>query len=185
MQHRIFLVPPIAPTAAVPHPRRHWETRHAEVFAATPGLVGYRQNRPVDAEWTRGCAWFCSETWFVDADAERAAYASRYYTDVVAQDETRFLERDEAWSAAVLDDEGPLDLVGHRILWFGEDPPAGPDWQLRALARDVPGPGTGRVMWVAATDDPEGALALTTGAPSRSLVCMPVTTTAPAQEGRP
>lgn len=170
MQHRIFVVPTLprmTPAAA----REHWEKCHARVFTGTPGLLHYRQNRPVDHEWRRGAARFCSETWYADRDSERAAYSSTHYLDVVRPDEATFLDRDSAWSAVVMDEEPLTHGDGLRVLWFDEDPPSGPVWRPVRLNRPVPTPGVGSMVHVAEVADETAALALTVRARGVALVC--------------
>ncbi|MEU3273070.1 EthD domain-containing protein [Saccharomonospora sp. NPDC006951] len=167
MQHRIFLVPHRGDPEVA---RSHWERRHGDLFTATPGLLGYTQNRPVDQEWDRRTARFCSETWFADRDAEREAYASTYYRDVVAPDEASFLDRESAWASAVLGDSVPVVAEGVRVLWFDESPPPGASWVALDLARPVPVPGKGKRVHVAVVDGVAEALSLTRGA-GVSLVC--------------
>lgn len=170
MRHRIFLVP-VVPHVCPGVVRRHWEERHGEVFTGTPGLLRYRQNRPVDEEWERGTARFCSETWYDDRDTERDAYRSTHYREVVTPDEASFLERDAAWSAVVLDEGGLAPGEGLRILWFDEAPPAGPAWRTVELDRAVPPPGTGTSVHVADVDDLKIALGLTQQASAVAMVC--------------
>ena len=77
MQHRIIVVETLAevPVAAA---QAHWRDRHAGVYAPTPLLVGYVQNRPLEEEWPRlGLRTICSETWFADRDAERESFGMR------------------------------------------------------------------------------------------------------------
>lgn len=139
MQHRIFLVTPLG---APPHraQRAHWEQHHGPLFSALPGLRGYRQNRPLDAEWDAGRGWFCSETWFDDRRQEANSFDSDYYRDRVVPDEASFLDREGAWQAVVLDEDPPRPRAGDwRVLWFGDDPPPGPDWHGSDLTRPAPG----------------------------------------------
>ncbi|PXY36568.1 EthD domain-containing protein [Prauserella flavalba] len=179
MQHRIFLVPPLGDPEAG---RRHWEQRHGDLFTATPGLLGYTQNRPVAQEWARGTARFCSETWFADRDAERGAYSSAYYREVVTPDEASFLDRQAAWSAAVVGGEaGPAD--GIRVLWFDDAPPPGARWRPLELSRPVPPPGRGTRVYTAVMAEPGEALALTRGAGPVALVCRPRAYALPSPKG--
>lgn len=170
VQHRIFVVPTgpvLGPSAA----RQHWEQRHGDIFTGTPGLLRYRQNRPVDEEWECGAARFCSETWYDDRETERAAYASDHYLEVVAPDEASFLDRDAAWSAVVLDDGALGPGEGLRVLWFDESPPDGLDWRSVRLSRPVPAPGVGSILHVADVDHLPSALMLTKQTSAVALVC--------------
>ena len=172
MQHRIFVVPTASRVGSATA-RQHWEERHAGVFTRTPGLRGYRQNRPLDEEWERGNTRVCSETWYDDRNAERAAYESDHYLTVVTPDEADFLDRYAAWSAVVLDD----DLSrgdGLRILWFDEHPPPGPAWRHVRLDRPVPTPGLGSILHVADVEELEPALTLTRQASAVAFVCRAV-----------
>lgn len=191
MQHRLFLVPAAAgtPTAAAV---RHWEERHSRVFAQTPGLMRYVQNRPLTEEWAAGRAWFCSETWFADRATERNAYASPYYRDVVTADEATFLDREAAWSGVVLTTDGdhhaadltetPTKTQGWRVLWFGDEPAAELPWTQLPVTRTVPA-GRGRTVFTTVISDRERALALTVGAPCPAFVCTPTTIDVPAPAG--
>jgi hypothetical protein len=153
MRHRIFLVPlrpDLDPVAA----RRHWTEAHAPLFARTPGLRGYVQNRPEPGL----DGWVCSETWFADADAERGAYASDFYVHEVTPDESRFLDRGAAWVALVRGDGPPVpELPGaYRALilgWAGGDPPSMPHVEIVALDRAGPAGGPPRLL-SAWADDP-------------------------------
>lgn len=172
MQHRIYLVPPcVGPDRDTS--RDHWEQRHGRLFGATPGLLRYRQNRPIDEFWARGSALFCSETWFEDRRAEKAAYRSDFYRDVVTADERRFLDRDAAWTAVVTS-EMPEPGADFRALWFGDDPPAGLPWRAVALDRGVPAPGRGSVLQVADVADPGHALPLFTDTAALATLCRPI-----------
>ncbi|PXY28964.1 EthD domain-containing protein [Prauserella endophytica] len=183
MQHRIFLVPPHGDPE---DGRVHWERRHGDLFTATPGLLGYRQNRPVAEEWARGTARFCSETWFADRDAERRAYSSAYYRDVVTADEMSFLDRDAAWSAAVVAGSGEPDPAGGvRVLWFDDYPPPGARWHPLELSRPVPPPGRGTRVYTALVAEAAEALSLTRGAEGAALVCRPVTFAEPSPKWSP
>ncbi|MBB3665554.1 hypothetical protein FB384_004512 [Prauserella sediminis] len=173
MQHRIFLVPP---SGDADRGRRHWEHRHGDLFVRTPGLLGYRQNRPVAEQWARGTARFCSETWFADRESERRAYASAYYRDVVTPDEAVFLVRDQAWTAAVL--EGPESALqppdgGAAVLWFDESPPRGMSWDSWELAVPVPPPGRGKRLYTTVVADVGRALTLGADAGPVALVVRP------------
>jgi hypothetical protein len=173
VQHRIFVVPP-ASRVTWEDARLHWEQRHGEAFTGTPGLRRYRQNRPVEQEWQRGAARFCSETWFDDRETERAAYGSPHYRDVVTPDEATFLDRDAAWSAVVLDDQPLEPGEGLRVLWFDTSPPSGQAWRSARLNRPVPAPGTGSTVHVADVVDVDAALALTRHSSGVALVCRAV-----------
>ena len=120
MQHRIIVVDTVAgvPVADAQH---HWRSRHAEVYAPTPLLLGYVQNRPLEEEWERlGTRSICSETWFVDRGSERDSFGSDYYRDVVMPDEARFLDRSSAWfSRVVTEPATPAGSAPYRVLAFG------------------------------------------------------------------
>jgi fatty-acyl-CoA synthase len=181
VRQRIFVVPAasgLAPSAA----RLHWEERHGDVFTGTPGLLRYRQNRPVEEQWLRGTARFCSETWYADRGTERAAYDTAYYREVVTPDEAAFLDRDAAWSAVVLDEQRLEPGEGLRLLWFDEAPPAGPGWRAVRLDRPVPPPGAGCTLHVADVTDVDAALALTRQASAVALVCRSVHQDPPSAE---
>jgi hypothetical protein len=119
-QHRIFLAPcrsGVAWAAA----QAHWRTNHEAIMLDLPGLRGYVQNRPLPEWWIHLPYLACSETWFADREAERAAYASSWYTEQIAVDEARMFGRDDAWSSPVLAVEtlrpGPTARL--RVLGFG------------------------------------------------------------------
>jgi hypothetical protein len=144
MRQRIFLVPlrqDVDPVAA----RQHWTKSHASLFAATPGLRGYVQNRPEQGDHV------CSETWFDDADAERRAYASDHYLSVVMHDEASFLAREEAWTAVMKGSGSRRDLLpgSHRVLvfgWTGDGLAPGPYVEVIALDRLGPAGGPPRLL---------------------------------------
>jgi acyl-CoA thioester hydrolase len=140
-QHRIFLAPYRAgrSPAAI---QRYWRNVHAAVFSATPGLDGYRQNRPLEPDWD-GLGHVCSETWFADRDAEQQAFGSEYYATTVTDDERRFTDRDHAWHARIVaDDAGPAPSARYRVLGFGSDP-SRLDGRVERVALDRPTPGGG------------------------------------------
>jgi hypothetical protein len=86
-----------------------------------PGLLGYVQNRPHPDWWVHLPYLVCSETWFADRDAERAAYASAWYLEQIAVDEARMFARDDAWSSPVVGVETlrPGPTARFRVLAFG------------------------------------------------------------------
>jgi acyl-CoA thioester hydrolase len=140
-QHRIFLAPyrPARPPADV---QRYWRNIHAAVFADTPHLAGYRQNRPVEQEWDR-LGYVCSETWFADRQAEQDGFRSEYYATAVTEDERRFTDRDAAWHARVVSGDGDPVVAGrYRVLGFGSDP-ARLDGRAETIELDRPTPGNG------------------------------------------
>jgi hypothetical protein len=94
-RHRIFVVD-LRHDRSPDEAQRHWTDEHGLLFLGTPGLGGYAQNRP-----SRVTGRVCSQTWFESREAERRAYDSPYYRDVVAADEADFLERSSAWTAVV------------------------------------------------------------------------------------
>lgn len=119
-QHRIFLAPLLSGSDRE-QGLRHWVDRHAGVFAATPGLRGYVQHRPVGSYWATA-PFVCSETWFDDRDAERAAFTSPYYAGEVTADERRFVDRPAAWAGRVTRQRPAGRLAALRVLAFGVEP---------------------------------------------------------------
>lgn len=173
MQHRIFLV---ATRADVlwDEARRHWQERHGEIFVSTPGLRRYVQNRPL-TEPGQGRGVVCSETSFDSRQAERTAYSSRYYQDVVAADEARFLDREGVWNARVVSGAAAGEPAGaYRVLWFDEKPPEGERWSPLQLSRPVPGPGRGSRLYSTWTDDRDLAIEIAEGSGGLALACEPV-----------
>jgi hypothetical protein len=125
-----------------------------------PGLVGYVQDRPRQEWWIHLPYLACSETWFADREAERAAYASDWYQEEIAVDEARMFCRDEAWSSPVVDVEtfrpGPTGRF--RALGFGSAPERLDsvlvDGRVETLKLLRPPPGGGEARVVSAwTDD--------------------------------
>jgi hypothetical protein len=120
LQHRIFLAP-CRPGVSWAEAQAHWRSHHEEIMLEIPGLIGYVQDRPRPEWWVHLPYLACSETWFADRDAERAAYASDWYKDRIAVDEARMFGRDDAWSSPVLRvetlHEGPTGRF--RTLAFG------------------------------------------------------------------
>ncbi|MER6982385.1 EthD domain-containing protein [Streptomyces carpinensis] len=173
MQHRIFLVPQ---RADLPWDiaQRHWQHQHGKVFAATPGLRTYVQNRPL-TEPGHGRGVVCSETWYETRQAEQAAYASRYYRDVVTPDEAQFLDREGVWSARVTSGAVASEPTGdYRVLWFGRRPPESAQWSVLQLSRPVPGPGGGAFLYSTWTDDRGVAIDIAAGSGGLALACQPV-----------
>lgn len=125
LMHRLFLAPL---RTDVDHrwAHEHWTTRHSAVFGRTPGLRGYTQNRPPADAWS-GRALVCSETWFDDRAAERAAFESDYYLTEVAADEARFVRRDAAWLSAVTVTATARQARTFRVLVFGHTPESAAD----------------------------------------------------------
>ena len=159
MQHRLFVVR-LRDDVALPEATDHWRRAHGALFARTPGLRGYLQNRPVDPT-----GWVCSETLFDDRRAETEAFRSTYYTDIVAPDEARFLDRESVRTAVVV-----YQRVEHgRIARFravlpgtepGEVAGAGAGVQVYRLNRPLV-PGTPAVVTFVWDDDPEVVSAVT------------------------
>lgn len=171
-QHRVFLVPGLPDhTAEAVH--RHWVRQHLEAFVATPHLVAYVQNRPLPEERSRVGSMVCSETWFADREAERTAFASTHYRDVVAPDEARFLAREEAWGARITaSDPWPSPTPRYRVLGFGSSTLAH-DEQVVSVDRDVAVPGGGRALRSWWTDDRDEALRRARGAVGLAIACEP------------
>ncbi len=117
LAHRIFLAP-LRTDVDATTAQQHWTTVHAGVFAGTPGLRGYTQNRAPRADWG-GRTHVCAESWFDDRDAERIAFSSEYYLSQVAVDEDRFVQRDTAWLAAVTTTRAARRMLRYRVLAFG------------------------------------------------------------------
>lgn len=120
MQHRVFLAP-LKPGVAHADAHGHWITNHRRIMQELEGVRGYVQNQPEPACWPHVGYLACSETWYDDREAERAAYATDYYRDVIAADEARMFARDDAFSSAVTEivehHDGPR--AGLRALAFG------------------------------------------------------------------
>lgn len=124
--HRIFLAP-IRVDVDARWAHQHWTSRHAEVFARTPGLRGYTQNRPLEQDWS-GRSSVCAESWFDDRDAERIAFESDYYLGAVAADEALFVQRDQAWLSAVSMARRAHTVRRYRVLAFGQSVQSAADW---------------------------------------------------------
>jgi hypothetical protein len=100
MQHRI-LMSPVAEGVSLAGAHRHWREQHSQIVPGIDGINGYVQNRPLPEWWEQIPVLVCAESWFPSADAEKGAYASQYYCDVIAPDEARFIARDRAWHSAI------------------------------------------------------------------------------------
>lgn len=182
MVHRLFLVrtrPDLDRAAA----QAHWRESHAPLFGANPGLRGYVQDRPLEEDWERLPFQACSETWFDDLFAERAAFASDYYRERVVADEERFLDRATAWRGRVVGVNGvAAPATGrYRVLVFGARaiPGAGPVAVLH-LDRPVPGDGPPRVL-SAWTDDRAEARSLAERAGGLAFAAEPALVVAPPE----
>jgi EthD domain-containing protein len=176
MQHRIIVVDTLA-GVPVADAQRHWRSRHAEVYAPTPLLVGYVQNRPLEEEWERlGTRSICSETWFAGREEERASFACDYYRDVVMPDENRFLDRASAWPGRVVAEAAtPVGSARYRVLAFGT-PLGGAD--VIEVDR-VPWCGGGPVVTSLWLDDRKQALELARSAPAFAYAAEPAVVVAP------
>jgi hypothetical protein len=104
----------------------HWVTDHASVFRGMPDLLGYVQNRPLPDMWS-GLTHVCSETWFCDRATERVAFESHYYLTDVADDEARFVQRDDAWLSVATAVRSPRRRYAYRVLAFGHSPQSASD----------------------------------------------------------
>jgi hypothetical protein len=159
VQHRIFLAP-LRPGVSWSEAQAHWRSHHEAIMLNIPGLVGYVQDRPCREWWIHLPYLACSETWFPDRGAERAAYASDWYQQQIAVDEARMFVRDEAWNSPVVDVEtvrpGPTGRF--RALGFGSSPERLDsvliDGRVEMLKLLRPPPGGGEASVVCAwTDD--------------------------------
>jgi hypothetical protein len=123
VQHRIFLAP-CRPGVSWAEAQAHWRSNHEAIMLEIPGLVGYVQDRPCQEWWIHLPYLACSETWFADRDAERAAYASGWYDQQIAVDEARMFGRAEAWNSPVIDVQTvrPGATGRYRTLAFGSSP---------------------------------------------------------------
>lgn len=151
-QHRIFLSPS-RPGVSADGFQRHWREVHAPIFAASPRLLGYVQNRPVPESWSSLRWQACSESFFADRDAEREAFGSDYYLDTVAADEAQFVDREGSWLASITEEEVLKDgpSADWRVLAFGSE--AGPldlgacdAASVLRLRREPPGGGPSQVV---------------------------------------
>ena len=124
--HRIFVVPfrtGLDPRAA----HAHWTGKHGDVFAQTPGVLGYVQNRPPEQHWS-GRTHVCAEIWFTDRAAEEASWGTEYYKNEVTEDEARFLERDQAWLSGLTVTRSARQTSTYRVLAFGVTEASAADW---------------------------------------------------------
>jgi hypothetical protein len=126
-----------------------------------PGLAGYVQDRPCQEWWIHLPYLACSETWFADRDAERAAYASDWYNQQIAVDEARMFGRDEAWNSPVLDVQTvrPGPTGRYRALGFGASlsglDAVMVDGRVESLRLLRPPPGDGEPVVVSVWTDDE------------------------------
>jgi len=177
-RHRIFLAPvrrDLEPEVA----HRHWRERHAAIFARTPHLGGYVQNRPTPA-FRATMPYVCAEIWFPDGEAERACWSSDHYRGQVSADEQRFVDRSSAWAARVLAEAPPSDPRRFRVLAFGteERPADRPDAEVLGLDRPAPEGGVATVLSVW-TDEEAEADELARGVGGLAFVCEPACVLAP------
>ncbi len=179
MQHRIIVVETLA-DVPVDSAQAHWRDRHAVVYAPTPLLAGYVQNRPLEEEWPRlGPRTICSETWFVDRDAERESFASDYYRDNVMPDEATFLDRATAWMGRFVGEPAsPVGRGRYRVLAFGADAITGTEADVLEVDRETWAGGAPRVLslWL---DDRARALELARATPSFAFAAEPAIVVAP------
>ena len=180
MQHRIIVVDARS-DIPLAEAQRHWRERHAGVYAPTPQLAGYVQNRPLEEEWERlGRRSVCSETWFADHDAERASFASDYYRDVVMPDEGSFLDRGSAWMGRVLD-EPPWEQprARYRVLAFGAETLLWDGQADRHVVDRDPAGGGARVVLSAWLDDRHEALTVARASGVFAFAAEPAVVVAP------
>jgi hypothetical protein len=178
-QHRIIVVEtlPDVPVAAA---QAHWAERHAPVYAPTPQLLGYVQNRPLEEEWERlGLRTICSETWFADRSAEQESFASDYYRESVMPDEARFLDRSSAWMGRFLEEPAsPVGNARYRVLVFGADAIPGAEAEVLEVDRS-PWAGGGPTVSSLWLNDRARALELARAAPSFAFAAEPAVVVAP------
>ena len=176
LQHRIIVVA-TAPGLATEAAQAHWRERHAELYLPTPYLVGYVQNRPLVEEWPRlDSRSVCSETWFLDREAERASFESPYYRETVVPDERRFLDRDSAWMGRVTAGDG-VGAARFRVLAFGAR-----ELEVECTVLEVdrdPWSGGGRSVASAWLDDRAHAVEVARAAPGFAFAAEPATLLAP------
>lgn len=179
MQHRIIVVDTLA-GLSVADAQRHWRDRHARVYAPAPLLLGYVQNRPLEEEWQRlGTRSVCSETWFADSVAERASFASGYYSDVVVPDEAVFLDRASAWTGRVVAEPAVSgDRARYRVLAFGAEALAAGEVDVLEVDRD-PWAGGGRRVLSLWLDDRGRALDIAHAAGPFAFAAEPAVVVAP------
>jgi hypothetical protein len=179
MQHRIIVVEtlPEVPVAAA---QAHWADRHAGVYAPTPLLLGYVQNRPLEEEWPRlGQRTICSETWFADREAERESFGCDYYRENVMPDEARFLDRASAWMGRFVgDSETAVGSARYRVLAFGAGGILGTEPDVREVDR-APWAGGGATVASLWLDDRRRALELARAAPFFAFAAEPAVIVAP------
>ncbi len=118
--HRVFLAP-IKPGLDAVSAHRHWTERHAGVFAKTPRLAGYTQNRPLPEAWPAR-THLCAEAWFASREDEAAGWGSDYYRTEVTQDEWRFVDRPNAWVSRINPLARATATRRYRVLAFGHTP---------------------------------------------------------------
>jgi hypothetical protein len=94
----------------------HWRTAHPLVVIQLPGVIAYRQSWPHDDIGSL----VCSETWFADAAAERDAFSSDVYRDLVMPDEDKFVTV-PARHAVVLSPVLPGAGRHQQVLGFDQD----------------------------------------------------------------
>ena len=179
MQHRIIVVETLldVPVAAA---QAHWADRHAAVYAPTPLLLGYVQNRPLEEEWPRlGLRTICSETWFADRSAEQESFGSDYYREHVMPDEARFLDRTSAWMGRIVEEPpSPVGSARYRVLAFGAAEIPSVEAEVLEVDRAPWEGGEPRVLsvWL---DDRARALELARAAPSFAYAAEPAVVVVP------
>jgi hypothetical protein len=181
---------PVADGASFAGAHRHWREQHAQIVPDIAGINGYVQNRPLPEWWERVPVLVCAESWFPSPDAEKAAYASEYYGDVIVPDEERFIARDRAWHSLISGGDLLVDgpRASLRVLGFGSGPRAAGElggWdrvEILHLRRDPPDGGE-PLLLSAWTDDSERASALASGLEGVAFVTAPEVIVEPPDDG--
>lgn len=136
LRHRIaFLIPREGSFETVEAFQHHWANEHGELVMPIKGIVGYRQNRPVDPDFTWDGVRGFAELFFTDAQGEDEAWAEED-AEPLAVDEKFMFDVENGFSVLVASvDHVRSGFTGRtRLLALGgEAATIAEDWRVGAV----------------------------------------------------
>lgn len=145
MHQRIVMITKVAD---LPYEKFHldWQMVHAHLLSPTVNLEGYRQNRPVAAQWGRGRYDGFAELFYESAELEQQAFDS-HQSKMIREHEHSFMV-EEATFSALVDEEVVLDgpRTSSRVLSLTgrvEDVPREIASRISVLTMDAAEPDSG------------------------------------------
>ncbi|AHI22240.1 EthD domain-containing protein [Corynebacterium vitaeruminis] len=136
LRHRIaFLKPRTGAFESTEAFQEHWANQHGELVMPIKGIVGYRQNRPVDPDFVWDDVRGFAELFFTDEQGEEAAWREET-AKPLAEDEKFMFDVENGFSVLVtsVDHARPGIRGRTRLLVLGGDPNKVPDdWRIGAV----------------------------------------------------